>query len=125
MPYQGDTTANASNSAPTTPGTPATTRANTVMVIPAVDLFLATVTIMGKAGTRHFAYPQPQLIAEALGQAVRPTRWCEVSKTLTVTVAVVGKREGAQRHFALNGAHPDKNAHPVEQGQPAKQDHPA
>ncbi|VXC10028.1 conserved hypothetical protein [Arthrobacter sp. 9V] len=125
MPYQGDTTPNASNSAPTTPGTPATTRANTVMVIPAVDLFLGTVTIMGKAGTRHFAYPQPQLIAEALAQAVRPTRWCEVSKTLTVTVAAVGKREGAQRHFALNGAHPDKHAQPVEHAHPAKQDHPA
>ncbi|MET3366843.1 UNVERIFIED_CONTAM: hypothetical protein ABIE34_000064 [Jeotgalibacillus campisalis] len=97
MPYQGDTTpANT-----TTASTPAATVAPTVAVIPAVDLFLGTVTITAKAGTQQFGHAQPELIAQALAQAVRPTRWCESSKTLTVTVAAVGHRDGLQRHFAL------------------------
>ena len=113
MPYQGDTT-----QAPTTtpgssaPGNPTPSTADlaegrTVTVIPAVDLFLGTVTILAgngaKARTGRFSHPHPQLIAQALAQAVRPTRWCEVSRTLTVTVAAVGKRGGQQRHFTLSG----------------------
>ncbi|UKA50907.1 hypothetical protein LFT48_05085 [Arthrobacter sp. FW305-123] len=102
MPYQGDTTHPAST--PAAVSTPAKTAAGTVMVIPAVDLFLGTVTITTKAGTEHFRYSEPQLIAQALAQAVRPTRWCEASKTLTVAVAGAGKRAGVERNFALNHA---------------------
>jgi hypothetical protein len=97
LPYQGDTTQVNTTSARTL----ATTATQTVAVIPAVDLFLGTVTITAKAGTEQFRHAQPQLIAQALAQAVRPTRWCESSKTLTVTVAAVGKRAGLQRHFTL------------------------
>ncbi|NWL11381.1 hypothetical protein [Paenarthrobacter nitroguajacolicus] len=97
MPYQGDTTLVNT----TAPSTPAGTATPTVAVIPAVDLFLGTVTITAKAGTEQFRHAQPQLIAQALAQAVRPTHWCESSKTLTVTVAAVGKRAGVQRHFTL------------------------
>ncbi|SDW01607.1 hypothetical protein SAMN04487912_101130 [Arthrobacter sp. cf158] len=93
MPYQGDTT-----HAPSTPALPA---ARTVRVIPAVDLFLGAVTFPAGNGTKHFRYPEPRLIAQALAQAVRPTQWCEASATLTVTVAAAGKREGVARHFAL------------------------
>ncbi|YCK80936.1 hypothetical protein M1D89_17870 [Arthrobacter sp. D3-18] len=97
MPYQGDTTQVNTTSARTL----AKTATRTVAVIPAVDLFLGTVTITAKAGTEQFRHAQPQLIAQALAQAVRPTSWCESSKTLTVTVAAVGKRAGLQRHFTL------------------------
>ncbi|PRB42688.1 hypothetical protein CQ020_09210 [Arthrobacter sp. MYb23] len=103
MPYEGDTT-----QAPTTtaPSTADLAEGRTVTVIPAVDLFLGTVTILtgngAKAPTGRFSHPHPQLIAQALAQAVRPTRWCEVSRTLTVTVAAVGKRGGQQRLFTLS-----------------------
>ncbi|MFK0041172.1 hypothetical protein ACIQTW_15165 [Paenarthrobacter sp. NPDC090517] len=97
MPYQGDTTQVNTTSARTL----ATTATQTVAVIPAVDLFLGTVTITAKAGTERFGHQQPELIAQALAQAVRPTRWCESSKILTVTVAAVGKRAGVQHHFTL------------------------
>ncbi len=103
MPYQGDTTQAPSApaaSAPTT-STPSKTAARTVTVIPAVDLFLGTVTIMSHAGTARFRHPEPRLITQALTQAVRPTQWCAASRVLTVTVAAVGKREGVQRHFPL------------------------
>jgi hypothetical protein len=75
-------------------------------VIPAVDLFTGMVTITTKDRTGRFRHPQPQLIAQALAQAIRPTRWCEASKTVTVTVAAVGKRAGLQRHFTLSCDHP-------------------
>jgi hypothetical protein len=108
LPYQGDTTPAASTpktpSILEAPGTPAKTP--TVPVIPAVDLFLGTVTITTKARTGKFAYPEPQLIAQALAKAILPTRWCEASRTLTVTVAAVGKRAGLQRHFTLSRDHP-------------------
>ncbi|MCD4852728.1 hypothetical protein LN996_18075 [Arthrobacter sp. AK01] len=102
MPYQGDTTqaSTPAASAPAT-GTPAKTAARTVTVIPAVDLFLGTVTIISNAGTARFGHPEPHLITRALTQAVRPTQWCAASRTLTVTVAAAGKREGVQRHFPL------------------------
>ncbi|WP_311211799.1 MULTISPECIES: hypothetical protein [unclassified Arthrobacter] len=99
MPYQGDTTPAPSSPAPSTPAPTATP---TVAVIPAVDLFMGTVTITAKAGTRRFGHPQPHLIAQALARAVRPTLWCESSRTLTVTVAAVGKREGVRQHYTLS-----------------------
>ena len=102
MPYQGDTTP-AAASTPATVSTPATKATTTVAVIPAVDVFLGTVTITSASRTRAFRHPEPRLIAQALAQAVRPTRWCEASSTLTVTVAAVGQREGAQQHYALTG----------------------
>lgn len=98
MPYQGDTT-------PAT-STPATTATHTVAVIPAVDLFLGTVTITAKAGTGRFGHPQPHLIAQALARAVRPTLWCNASRTLTVTVAAAGKRAGVQLHYTLSHEEP-------------------
>ncbi|MET3902367.1 hypothetical protein [Paenarthrobacter sp. 4246] len=98
MPYQGDTT-------PAT-STPVQTDTHKVAVIPAVDLFLGTVTITAKAGTRRFGHPQPRLIAQALAQAVRPTLWCGASRTLTVTVAAAGKRAGLQLHYTLSREEP-------------------
>ncbi|MCT9868575.1 hypothetical protein [Paenarthrobacter aurescens] len=103
MPYQGDTTPATTIPAPSTP---ATTAAPTVTVIPAVDLFHGTVTITSNSGTAQFRHAEPRLIAQALVQAVRPTRWCEASKTLTVTVAAVGKREGVQRQFVFSSGGP-------------------
>ncbi len=109
MPYQGDTTQAPSNPTAVTPAKTAADLAEgrTVTVIPAVDLFLGTVTILAGNGARartgRFSHPRPQLIAQALAQAVRPTQWCEASRTLTVTVAAVGKRGGRQRHFTLSG----------------------
>lgn len=109
MPYQGDTTS-AAASTPATASTPETTGTPTVAVIPAVDLFLGAVTILAGNGatdrTGRFRHPHPQLIAQALAQAVRPTRWCEVSRTLTVTVAAAGQRGGVQRHFTLSHEKP-------------------
>ncbi|WP_253951332.1 hypothetical protein [Paenarthrobacter sp. CM16] len=108
MPYQGDTTPATSAPAANTTraSTPPATAAVTVAVIPAVDLFLGTVTITAEAGTRQFSHPQPQLIAQALAQAVRPTRWCEASRTLTVRVAAVGRRAGIQQHFTFSHQDP-------------------
>jgi len=109
LPYQGDTTPAAASTAATV-STPDTTAATTVAVIPAVDLFLGTVTILAGNGatarTGRFGHPHPQLIAQALAHAVRPTRWCEVSRTLTVTVAAAGRRGGVQRHFTLSHEDP-------------------
>jgi hypothetical protein len=119
LPYQGDTPPPVSNSAPTTPAITAGTIAKTVTVIPAVDLFLGMVTIIAKAGTGRFGHPQPQLIAQALAQAVRPTRWCEESRTLTVTVAAAGKRHGVPRQFRLNQENP-----PNHQDQRRQEDRP-
>lgn len=104
MPYQGDTTPAAST--PTASSTPAKTATPTVVVIPAVDLFTGMVTITARARTGKFGYPEPQLIVQVLAKAIRPTRWCEASRTLTVTVAAVGKRAGLQRHFTLSHDHP-------------------
>ncbi len=102
MPYQGDTT----SAAATTPATASTPATTTVAVIPAVDLFLGAVTILAGNGARNFRHPHPQLIAQALAHAVRPTRWCEVSRTLTVTVAAAGQRGGVQQHFTLSHEDP-------------------
>ncbi|MFW0775106.1 hypothetical protein ACLRGI_18290 [Paenarthrobacter nitroguajacolicus] len=109
MPYQGDTTPAGSTTAASSPAPPAkttTTAPHVVTVIPAVDLFLGTVTITVKAGTEWFRHPQPLLIAQSLAQAVRPTHWCEASRTLTVTVAAAGKRAGVQRHYTLSREDP-------------------
>ncbi|BCW57714.1 MULTISPECIES: hypothetical protein [Micrococcaceae] len=104
MPYQGTTTpADSSDPAISKPTAPV---ASTVAVIPAVDLFLGTVTIVAKAGTAKFRHPQPHLIAGALARAVRPTRWCGPTRTLTVTVAAVGQRAGAQQHYTLTDQDP-------------------
>ncbi|MGR0158698.1 hypothetical protein [Paenarthrobacter nitroguajacolicus] len=104
MPYQGDTTPAASTLKAGTPKT--ATLATTIVVIPAVDLFVGTVTITSDTRARAFGHPEPWLIAQALAQAVRPTRWCEASRTLTVTVAAVGQRRGAQQHYELTGDDP-------------------
>jgi hypothetical protein len=102
LPYQGDTTQAPDTQAQApAPSTPDRIAARTVRVIPAVDLFLGTVTIPAGNGTKHFRHPEPRLIAQALAQAVRPTQWCEASTTLTVTVAAAGKRGGVQRNFTL------------------------
>jgi len=77
-----------------------------VVVIPAVDLHLGTVTIMAKQGTERFRHENPGSIAHALAQAVQPTRWCGLSRTLTVTVAAAGRSQGLQRHFALRHEDP-------------------
>jgi len=57
--------------------------------------------------TLFFRHPHPQQIAKALAQAVRPSTWCEASRTLTVTVAATGKRDGQPRLFALGSRDED------------------
>lgn len=93
MPYQSD-----ASHAHSTSGQ---TEARNVTVIPAVDLYLGTVTIVARNETLFFRHPHPQQIAKALAQAVRPSTWCGASRTLTVTVAATGKRDGQPRLFAL------------------------
>ncbi|MEV7660585.1 hypothetical protein [Paenarthrobacter sp. NPDC089316] len=97
MPYQSETS---QSSARPARGTPSGARAGTV--IPAVDLYLGTVTIVARNNTMHFRHPQPRQIAAALAQAVRPSTWCEASRTLTVTIAAVGKRDGQPRTFTFD-----------------------
>ncbi|MFC8039154.1 hypothetical protein ACFUOZ_07355 [Paenarthrobacter sp. NPDC057355] len=75
---------------------------STVKVIPAVDLYLGTVTILTRNRPLCFRYPQARHIAEALARAVRPSTWCEATGTLTVTVAAVGHREGRPCTFTLS-----------------------
>ncbi|WP_284985976.1 hypothetical protein [Arthrobacter sp. fls2-241-R2A-172] len=111
MPYHADSSQAPTSPAPgaqtpgaqtpgaQTPGTPAEPAASKVTVIPAVDLFLGTVTIATGAKSVTLRHPDPRLIARALAQAVRPTQWCAASATLTVTVAAVGKSMGLPRHF--------------------------
>lgn len=82
--------------------TPAAAGTATVKVIPAVDLYRGTVTILARNRTLCFRHPQSREIAAALAQAVRPSTWCEASGTLTVTVAASGKREGRPRTFILS-----------------------
>ena len=91
MPYQGVTTPSQS--------TPTKTEAPTVPVIPGVDLVLGTVTLFLNGGLARFRHPEARLLAHALAQAVRPSRWCEESRTLTVTVAALGRTSGLERHF--------------------------
>ncbi|MFF2843931.1 hypothetical protein [Paenarthrobacter sp. NPDC057981] len=74
----------------------------TVKVIPAVDLYLGTVTILARNRPVCFRHPQSREIAAALAQAVRPSTWCEDSGTLTVTVAAAGQREGRPCTFILS-----------------------
>ncbi|WOH19708.1 hypothetical protein IRJ34_05135 [Paenarthrobacter sp. GOM3] len=108
MPYQADSSQAFNPPAPgaqtpsaKTTGTPAEAAAGTVAVIPAVDLYLGTVTLLAGAKSVTLLHPDPQVIARALGQAVRPTQWCAASGTLTVTVAAVGKPRGLARHFTF------------------------
>ncbi|UXM92766.1 hypothetical protein [Paenarthrobacter sp. JL.01a] len=74
----------------------------TVKVIPAVDLYLGTVTIPTRNRTLCFLCTQTAQIAEALARAVRPSTWCGASGTLTVTVAAAGQREGRPCTFILS-----------------------
>jgi hypothetical protein len=94
LPYQGVSTPSQS--------IPTETKARTVRVIPGVDLVLGTVTLALNGGVRRFRHPEPHLIAQALAQAVRPSRWCESSGTLTVTVAALGCSAGLERHFTFS-----------------------
>jgi len=108
LPYQADSSLALTPPAPgaqtpgaQTTGTPAEAAAGMVAVIPAVDLFLGTVTLLAGTTSVTLPHPDPQLIARALSQAVRPTQWCAASGTLTVTVAAVGKPRGLARHFTF------------------------
>ncbi len=108
MPYQADSSLALNPPAPgaqtpgvQTTGTPAEAAGVTVAVIPAVDLYLGTVTLLAGTKSVTLPHPDPQVIARALAQAVRPTQWCAASGTLTVTVAAVGKPRGLARHFTF------------------------
>ncbi|MET4621708.1 hypothetical protein ABIE18_003174 [Arthrobacter sp. 2762] len=79
--------------------TPTESEAPTVPVIPGVDLVLGTVTLFVNGGLSRFRHHEAHLIAKALAQAVRPSRWCDSSRTLTVTVAALGRPAGLERHF--------------------------
>jgi hypothetical protein len=100
LPYQGVTTPSQGVTAPIQ-GIPTETEARTVRVIPGVDLVLGTVTLVLNGRLHRFRHPEPRLIAQALAQAVRPSRWCESSRTLTVTVAALGCSAGLERHFTF------------------------
>lgn len=108
MPYHepshtepSHTESNSSEPAPAQ-STPAAAGTAAVKVIPAVDLYRGTVTILARNRTLCFRHPQSPEIAAALAQAVRPSTWCEASGTLTVTVAASGKREGRPCTFILS-----------------------
>ncbi|MFJ5955228.1 hypothetical protein ACIQC5_04640 [Paenarthrobacter sp. NPDC092416] len=111
MPYQAVIPAgprSATSSATTHSGTattPSPTSAHPIRVIPGVDVVLGTVTLMVGGGLVRYRHPEARLIARALAQAVRPTRWCQSTLTLTVTVAAVGKSAGIERHFGFS--HPE------------------
>ena len=91
MPYQAE------------PGLPIPnlTVAETVPVIPAVDLVGGAVTLFVGGETLGFHHPEPGALADALAQSVRTTQWCSTSRTLTVTVAAVGRIAGRERRFSL------------------------
>jgi len=96
LPYQGVVSPTPDTEALKTP---TETEAPTVPVIPGVDLVLGTVTLFVNGGMSRFRHPEARVIAAALAQAVRPSRWCEESRTLTVTVAALGRTSGLERHF--------------------------
>ena len=91
MPYQAE------------PGLPIPnlTVAETVPVIPAVDVVSGVVTLFARGEPVRLHCPEPRRLAEALAQAVRPSRWCGATRTLTVTVAAVGRIAGRERRFSL------------------------
>ncbi|BCW04818.1 hypothetical protein [Arthrobacter sp. NtRootA1] len=94
MPYQGVVSP--------TQTTPTKSEAPTLPVIPGVDLVRGTVTLFLNGGLTRFRHPEAQLLARALAQAVRPSRWCASSRTLTVTVAALGRPAGLERHFTFD-----------------------
>ena len=96
MPYQGVVSPTPDTEALKTP---TETEARSIPVIPGVDLVLGTVTLFVNGGMSRFRHPEARVIAAALAQAVRPSRWCEESRTLTVTVAALGRTSGLERHF--------------------------
>lgn len=91
MPYQ------------TAPGLPAPSpaAAETVPVIPAVDLVAGAVTLFVGGEILGFHHSEPRVLADALARSVRTTQWCPTSRTLTVTVAGVGRIAGRERRFSL------------------------
>lgn len=72
-----------------------------IPVLPAVDVNLGSVTFQTPAGFRAYYSAEPELLVEALGQAVRPARWIPEIGTLVVTVAQTGVRAGRRVGFRL------------------------
>ncbi|MFF1830213.1 hypothetical protein [Paenarthrobacter sp. NPDC058040] len=91
MPYQAE------------PGLPipSLTAAETVPVIPAVDLVGGAVTLFVGGEALSFHHPEPRILADALARSVRTAQWCSTSRTLMVTVAAVGRIAGRERRFSL------------------------
>ncbi|MGP0223411.1 MULTISPECIES: hypothetical protein [unclassified Paenarthrobacter] len=82
--------------------TPALPQRPGVPVVPGVDVVRGTVTLFLDGRLQRFLCADAHRMERALGQAVRPTRWCSAMRTLTVTVAAVGQPRGRERHFLLS-----------------------
>jgi len=71
-----------------------------VIVLPAIDLQSGRVALFLHGRSHSYFCTQPHQLADALNRAVRPPLWDD-DGTLTIRVAVTGKRDGRELRFGL------------------------
>jgi len=72
-----------------------------IPVLPAVDVNYGTVAFFTPSGHHNYWSAEPDLLVDALSQAVRPAQWIPEIATLVVTVAQTGVRTGRRLGFRL------------------------
>ncbi|ALO67987.1 hypothetical protein AS189_17715 [Arthrobacter alpinus] len=83
------------------PNQPGKSQSTGIPVLPAVDFHRSAVTFQTPTGHHTYGTKEPEQLATALTQAVRPARWIPELGTLVVTVAQTGVRAGRNVGFRL------------------------
>lgn len=97
-----------SSSTPVTPrqrqnvGQSAPAKSTGIPVLPSVDVSRGAVSFQTPNGFHDYQTQEPQQLATALTQAVRPARWIPELGTLVITVAQSGVRAGRNVGFRLS-----------------------
>ncbi|MHA7176293.1 hypothetical protein ACX80D_06520 [Arthrobacter sp. Sr24] len=73
-----------------------------IPVLPAVDVNRGAVSFQTPNGFHDYQTQEPEQLATALTQAVRPARWIPELGTLVITVAQNGVRAGRNVGFRLS-----------------------
>lgn len=73
-----------------------------IPVLPSVDVSRGAVSFQTPNGFHDYQTQEPQQLATALTQAVRPARWIPELGTLVITVAQSGVRAGRNVGFRLS-----------------------
>jgi hypothetical protein len=83
------------------PATQSPVKHHGIPVLPAVDANLGTVVFAAPGGWQRYWTPDPGQLVDALSKAVSSARWLPESRTLVVTVAANGVRQGRGLGFLL------------------------